>query len=392
MNPRVVKEATALQEAGHAVHVIATKLVDFVEPRDLDIMNRASWKVQRVDFTSLSVRRTERLLQEGAKRVWPVIRGAATQASSPLARRLKRAVDALPADLYIAHYPPALPAAASAAKRWNVRYAYDAEDFHLGDLPEATEHAPAKAVIREIEGRYLPGAAYVTAASPGIADAYAKEYSIQRPQVVLNAFPIPAVHKAPSPIGTARGPSVYWFSQTIGPDRGLEAALEAIARAKTRPHLYLRGTAQRGYARTIEARAHELGCDDRLHLLPPGLPSEMEALAAAYDVGLVGETGDTQNRRIALTNKQVTYLLAGLPALMSDIPAHAEFAKEAEGAVFLFRTGDPDDMARRMDALLGDPEKLAAARVRAFALGRERFNWETEAPKLVSIVEEATAR
>ena len=54
----------------------------------------------------------------------------------PLSPELVAAAATVPADLYIAHYPTALPAAALAAQRNGVIYAYDAEDFHLGDPPE----------------------------------------------------------------------------------------------------------------------------------------------------------------------------------------------------------------------------------------------------------------
>ena len=132
------------------------------------------------------------------------------------------------ADLYIAHYPAALPAAAKSAARHGARYAFDAEDFHLGDLPDLPKHEHERRRLRAIEGAYLPRAAYVTAASPGIADAYVKGYGIKRPAVVLNVFPLSRAPASTTPRGTVEpGPSLYWFSQTIGPDRGLEAAVAA---------------------------------------------------------------------------------------------------------------------------------------------------------------------
>ena len=195
------------------------------------------------------------------------------------------------ADLYIAHYPAALPAAAIAAQRHGARYAFDAEDFHLGDTPDGPEYDAQRQMLRAIEGRYLPGCAYVTAASPGIADAYVEAYDIARPTVVLNVFPRAQAPIRPTPRGTAApGPSVYWFSQTIGPDRGLECAVRAIGRAQSRPHLYLRGTPAAGFLDHLRKIASEADALDRLHVLPPAAPSEMVRLAAAYDVGLVGRT------------------------------------------------------------------------------------------------------
>jgi hypothetical protein len=105
----------------------------------------------------------------------------------------------------------------------------------------------------------------------------------------------------------------------------------------------------------------------------------MERLAAAYDLGLVAETGHTLNRQIALTNKLFTYALAGVPAVISDIPAHRDYTRQAGGSVRLFRADDPTTLAAAIDSfLLGDGHVLREARLAAFQLGQRRLNWEVE--------------
>lgn len=391
-NPRVVKEAATLAAAGHDVHVIATKVAAFVEPRDQEIMAGAAWGIERVAFDDRSKWRGERLRQIAARQAFQLTGSAklAVHAHSAFTRRLIKAAIAVRADLYIAHYVGAIPAAALAARWHGGKFAFDAEDFHLGDHPDHPDFALDKALIKAIEGRFLPDAAYITAASPGIADAYAEAYRVARPTVVLNVFPKSQAPAAPTGRGVAQpGPSVYWFSQTLGPNRGLECAVRAIGMAKSAAHLYLRGTASGAFETRLRALAAEAGAGERLHLLPPAAPSQMEALAAAYDIGFVGETGETLNRQIALTNKQFTYLLAGIPAAMSDVPGHNDFAAQAQGAAFLYRTEDPEALAGVLDLMLSDPERLASARRRAFALGQQRFNWEAEQGKLLECTEMA---
>ena len=178
----------------------------------------------------------------------------------PISPDLVRAAIRVPADLYIAHYPAALPAAAIAARHYGALYAFDAEDYHLGDFSEIPQHNAERRMVRAIEGRHLRGCAYVTAASPGIAEAYVKSYGITRPTVALNVFPRPQAPPGPTSAGTTvPGPSVYWFSQTIGPNRGLECAVRAIARTRSRPHFYLRGTLARNFADRLQKIAAEVG-------------------------------------------------------------------------------------------------------------------------------------
>lgn len=380
-NPRVVKEADALHEAGCKVNVIATRILDLVEPRDQALMRRIPWGLERVDLRSSLRWKLRRAGQLCARRAYAAM-GLARSADaglSALTQPLRRAALATMADLYIAHYPAALPAAAAAARMHCVRYAYDAEDFHPGDWPDDPLYDIDRRLVRTIEGYYLPGCAYVTAASPGIAEAYTEAYGIGRPRVVLNTFPLRHAAPAPTPGGTTQpGPSLYWFSQTIGPERGIECAVRAIGPARTQPHLYLRGTAAAGYASKLTDLARQAGAEGRVHLLPPDEPDRMEELATAFDAGLCSETGHTASRRLCLTNKLFSFLLAGIPPLLSDTPAHCRFAMEAGFTDLLYPRADPASLAQLLDRLLGDADRLAAARVQAWRLGQERYNWERE--------------
>ena len=68
-----------------------------------------------------------------------------------------------------------------------------------------------------------------------------------------------------------------------------------------------------GYLDHLQSSASSSEVAARIHLLPIESPERMERLAAQYDVGLVAETGHSQNRAICLTNKVFSFLLAGLP-------------------------------------------------------------------------------
>lgn len=388
-NPRLVKEADALAGAGYEVALITGDYSPWAREADKTIIVQRL-VVQRLCFGPLAALptrmyqflrvRAARFLVAAGVRNPAVVRAA----WHPIAPDLVTAAKRVKADLYVAHYPAALPAAAIAGRVHDAPYAFDAEDFHLGDRPDGDTYA---CMVRAIEERYLAGCSYVTAASPGIADAYASAYGIKRPTVVLNVFPRARVPTSPSPIEAAEScPSVYWFSQTIGPDRGLECAVRAIGRARSQPHLYLRGSPAAGFLELLRCIASEVGVANRLHVLPPAPPSEMERLAAGYDLGLSGEPGHTPNNRIALGNKLFTYLLAGLPIVASNIPSHVSFAADAGSAVRLYAADDAGELAAALDELLEDQRTLATARAAAFTLGQARYNWDVEKSVLLTRV------
>ncbi len=393
-NPRLVKEANALAEAGHDVYVISARYLPWAFCQDKQLLNpRCRWVVS-LPFGPHAppVKRIRQLVVQRLAR-WLVRMGmghehVAELAWHPLVPDLQAAASRVQAELYIAHYPAALPAAALAAQVHAGRYAFDAEDFHLGDFPENFAYEPQRQLLRKIEARYLPSCVLITAASPGIAQAYADAYGLPLPTVVRNVFPLAHAPEGPSARGSAApGPSLYWFSQTIGPDRGLECAVRAIALAKSQPHLYLRGFISTQYRHLLEDLARSVGVGYRLHLLAPAPPEQMERLAATYDLGLVAETGATPNRRIALTNKLLTFALAGVPAVISDIPAHRDYCQQAGAAVSLFRVEDPISLASSIDSLLNDSNALKERRAAAFKLGLEQLNWDREKQTLVKAIE-----
>jgi len=395
-NPRLVKEADAFSEAGNEVIVIAATFAPWAREADTAFGSRP-WNVLEPEpFGPLAppVRRGVQLVRYHGAR-WLVGHGFRSPpivhaAWHPVVPHLVAAAKRVRADLYVAHYPAALPAAATAARIHGAGYAFDAEDFHLGDPPDGPSYDRQRFMVDAIERRYLPGCAFVTAASPGIAAAYAEAYSIELPTVVLNVFPRSQGPSEPSPRGwMAPGPTIYWFSQTIGPDRGLEAAVRAIGVAECKPQLHLRGAPSSGFGDRLESIATESGVSGRLHLLPPAPPDDMVRLAAAFDVGLVGETGHSRNRRIALTNKLFAYLLAGIPALATNIEAHRGLAETAAKGLTLYNVDDPHSLARAIDGLLMNPATLAASREAAFRLGQNRYNWDVEKRVLLGCVDRA---
>lgn len=395
-NPRMVKEANALAAAGYKVSVICGDFVDWGEDVNRDLTTGGWEIVEAISFGRDSgvIRRAYRKSRVAAARRLVQAGATATRvlatAWHAIGPELIEATCRCKADLYIAHYPAALPAAAIAADRHGARYAFDAEDFHPGDLPDTPENARTNSLLRQIESRYLPSAAFVTAAAPLIAQAYAKEYSIPLPTVILNTFPLEQAPSGPTSAGTAKpGPSLYWFSQTIGPNRGLETAVDAISLARSRPHLYLRGRPAAGYKEQLNAKAEELGMNGRLHWLEIAPPTKMVKLAAEYDLGLSGEVGETRNRQCALTNKLFTYMLAGIPTAMSDIPAHRHLQESLGSAAKLFPVGDARAMAAGIDEWLRNAEALHTARQEAWRLGQERYNWEYEAVRLRDCVQTA---
>jgi glycosyltransferase involved in cell wall biosynthesis len=378
-SPRVVKEADALAGAGHAVRVVAVDALPDNGTRDLAVMAGRRWTLDRINL-----RRGDAIgfLHRASGAGWRTAAqhlGLADRYVSRYLGLLTRAAAARPADLVIGHTLAGLPAAVRAAEQLAARAGFDIEDYHSGELPSERRYDAERAIVTDVERRYLPRCARVTASAPGIADAVATRYGIPRPHVVLNTFPLaerPA--EAPRPRGAV--PSLYWYSQVIGPGRGIEDAVAAVAMLDMPVELHLRGTLDPGFAEHVVGRP-------RVVLLPPVPPPELVARAAEHDIGLALEQPVTENRALCVTNKLFTYLLAGLAVIATDTPGQREVLDEAPGAAFLYPAGQPAILAERVKRLLADPVELAQFKSAAWTAADRRFNWEHESQSLVSYLE-----
>lgn len=398
-NPRVVKEACALHEAGYSVRVVSGRNDPRCDDADRELLHRHVWTVQRVDHT----RRVGTLAPEflhRCARTWIRARPDSTSgawldrlAHHRAALALAAAAGEEPADLYLGHTVAGLAAAGHAATRHNARLGFDAEDFHPEETREAQLDPVLRSTVASIERRWLPRCVHRTAASPLIADAYVEAYGIPRPTVVLNVFPRREGLDAPR----ARPPGyvarrLYWYSQTIGPGRGLESLLASLGAGKFVGTLALRGRPVPGYVDHLRAVARGAGFGGDITVLPVAPPAELVTLAAEHGAGLALEERTPRNRDLCLTNKVFTYLLAGLPVVLSPTLAQRALAAEAGEAAFLLDETPGTESASRLVTWLLDPLAQARARARAWTLGQQRYCWDVEQTALLSALHAALGR
>ncbi len=387
-NPRLVKEAEALAEAGHRVHVIYGETHAGTLKRDEAVLSGAGWTSQAV---SLFNNRWRPLAWKAGQRFSTLLfkRGFRTlslacHASHPLFPGLRRAVLNYKADLYLGHCLPALPIVVAAARRHRARCGFDAEDFHSGENAEEGHGAVSNAIARLLESHFLPECNHLTAASPLIAKAYEATYGVA-PTTILNVFPLrEGVEPQPAPSLS----SFYWFSQTVGPGRGLEAFLEILRLLDCPVRIDLRGHVSDGYRKSLEAFV--AGSEVVLGLLPPDAPATMVGHAAGYTAGLALEQRDPVNRDLCLTNKAFTFLLAGTPVIFSRTRAQEALAGELGNAALMIDLDDPPATAKALKSLIENPELHRRACEAAHDLGKTRYNWDYEKHLLLNLIEAAT--
>ena len=397
-NPRLVKEADALHGAGHDVRVVAIWADATNGMRDDALMRSRDWRLHRIrvarrEWDSRFRWVAGSLTQAAARQAFD--RGVRTdairdQAASRFVRQLTRAAAREPADVIVGHNLQALPAVVRAARRigGDARVGFDLEDLHSGELPDEPSIEATRRLVSEVERRYLPECDFLLASADGIADEVVRQYGVRRPSVVHNVFPLSdrSVTTTEERRGGGGTVSLYWYSQVIGPRRGLEEAVTALSQLPPTVHLHLRGNRDESYAESLASLASELGVENRVHVLAPAPPDALVSLARQHDIGLALEQPTTLNRRLCVTNKFFTYLLGGIAVAATDTPGQRSMMSRVPGVGFTYPAGDANSLARGLSALVNDPAALAAAKQTAYEHAVKRFSWELEEPKLLDIL------
>ncbi len=389
-NPRVVKEADALANAGYDVRVLGPVFSEELRTEDETLLSDADW-THRI---SVDLRRT-------VAGTWVRLR---RKAGSWLTRRGWDTADALGygvkqtlrqarqenADLYIGH---------EEVGTWVVwqleqeaaRVGVDFEDWHARDLlPEDRGNRPVS-LLETVEQDLLHRSVHATTTSKVLAEAMAGAYDAPEPTVLYNAFRWEDRNTIDGEMrdrdGTGRV-SVHWVSQTIGPGRGLDTLCQALREIEIPVQVHLRGECRPDYrSRLDQMFPVEKGHTLYLHGLVS--PEALLSRIAEHDIGMALEQYEPASRNLTVTNKILHYLLGGLAVVATDTAGQEEVAAQAGNAVRLCPVNAPAEMAHQLRRMVQSDDHLETAQEYALRAAREEFSWEQQAPRLLKSVDAA---
>lgn len=380
-NPRLVKEAISLRSEGYRVHLVFTQYASSLLKEDSRILKmNPTITFDCLDWTDITFKSKFKRISSG---IYQKLCSKINQRlSSILFQRimvnrnfnwqLNKAIHAK-ADLYIAHNVGALAVAAEAAAVTSALFSFDAEDYHRAEALDAK----LLAAIVSLEGRYLPNAAYISAASPLIAEEYTSLFN-KKVITILNVFP-----RVMTPLCKGHDPdklTLFWFSQKIGSGRGIEEIIDAMGIVNDRSvELHLLGLHDSLTVKNLRDKAAMKGIGvNQLFFYDPISPDLLFEFAGRFDIGMATETGIPYNRDICLTNKIFTYIQSGLAVIASDTKAQGHLFKKHPETGRTYRKRDSHSLAESIRFFLHNPKELKASKTSNSFLGLQRFNWETE--------------
>ncbi|MEA5452432.1 glycosyltransferase [Leptolyngbya sp. CCNP1308] len=285
--PRPQKEADTLAAAGHEVMVAGVWFDAELAERDNVLLAEKAWTFYpALDFRPGQRDRIGvRLQATVARRLYRRLKIKTPALLGYGGRRLLRLAQTINADLTIVHSEAGLWVG-QRLMRQGYSVGVDFEDWFSQDLLPSARQARPTAWIAELEAALLRGCSYRLVPSQAMAEAIAAHYRVTQPTVVYNVFP---QTKTEQPQARAhRNLRLHWFSQTIGPGRGLELLFEALPYLTQPVDVHLRGTCAPANQAWL---AHQipLGWANHVHIHPTVPNGELPARIAENDVGLALE-------------------------------------------------------------------------------------------------------
>lgn len=310
-------------------------------------------------------------------------------------------IDSLDWELIHAHDVHHMGTAARAVARRRAEgrpaaWVYDAHEYVVGlpVYPPRTKRFVAAYV--DLEQEFIHRADAVITVTPALAEHLQEQYSLPvTPTVVMNSPQLqskahldgPGIREA---CDLADDTPLVVYSGGVTAARGVQTVVEALPEL---PGVHLAVVCvphnRTAPVQILRDLAQELGVADRVHMLDPVAPAQVPAFLTSADIG-IHPLVHFGGHEFSLPNKLFEYLHAGLPLVVSDCRALAEFVRGNEvGEVFVAE--DPRDCARAMREVLARRADLHRRIVEDTDL-LTPYSWEQQAESLRSLYRSLSGR
>jgi glycosyltransferase involved in cell wall biosynthesis len=375
-DPRVMRDATALAEAGHLVTVVDV-VSDVTKPAEEDIHGVHFKHI----FMPSYFTPTRFKLWFLVKLVIITIRG--------IIQLLK-----VQTDIYHAHVERAIPACYVAARLRNRPFIVDTPELTLTDPTYARWSRLNFLVRRLIRHMVSYSAGYITA-SPLYFQELSKLFGAKEMTLILNVPPYQVVAKNDrlrQHLNLGPEVRIALYQGYLQHDRQLDRFVRAATFLESSVVIMFLGSGPEEIVWELKSLIASEGVVDRVKIVSAVPYDELLEWTASANIGLTAAAPDQSlNNRLCLPNKFFEYLMAGLPVLSLQYDAIAEMIKRYDVGKVISSVA-PQDIGVAINEMLADHEGLARMSSNALAVARQEFYWEKESLKLLHLYDEILSK
>ena len=378
-NPRLVKEIRLALSFGYIAELICFEFDNWSKELNTELMqqmvgvNIISIPAGRYPFiywfVSVFTERFYRFLGKLFSLPTPLLSQAVSRRSNLLINALYKVSKP---DLVIGHNPGALWPSIVAGKLFNCKIGFDVEDYHPGE----GDFKYLQNLTKQLTLKLFPQLDYVSFASPLIMQSVINDVKrdFSNLLTILNYFPAEEITE---PTICNSGPvKLVWFSQNINAGRGLEFILPFVQQGIGYIELHLIGN--------LNADFHDVALKGIHNIVFHGSMSQntLHQQLGGFDIGLALEPAKDENNDLAISNKMLAYLQAGLFVVASNTKAQESYLGELpnHGICFDYKINDSSNV---LNNVIAQVDSIRAKRIIRYMDFKNR-NWENESVRLLN--------
>ncbi len=366
---RVMREATALVEAGFAVSIV-----------DIEC-NRELPRVEEIRGVHVRHIILPSWLTPTRFKPWFLIK--LVQAFICGVSQMTR----VPADIYHAHDEIALPACYIAARLRHKPLIFDAHELPMSE-PSVNRWLRLRALATCLLTYFIRYCAGVITVSAPIAAKIGHDYHLSEVTLVRNIPPYHVVAKTDrlrQYLGLGPNARIALYQGGLSPDRGLDRLISAARFLDDDHLLVIMGDGPQTIKSELAALIASEEVADRVKIIPAVPYKELLVWTGSANIGLIIYSLDySPNVSMCLPNKLFEYVMAGLPILASQLEAVADIINSFHVGHVLSSL-EPCAIAEAINGMLADSAALEQMQHNALCIAQSDFCWEKEQKQLVHL-------
>jgi glycosyltransferase involved in cell wall biosynthesis len=266
----------------------------------------------------------------------------------------------------------------------NIPIVYDSHEYFT-ETPELVNRKFVQGVWKKIEATLVPRLPWMITVNESIAGLFRNKYNVEV-FVVRNIPPRQTVTSAPADVSLPLvndQPIVLLQGSGINIQRGAEELVEAMQYVLHGQLLIIGGGDVIG---RLKQMAHDLQLTDKITFMPSMPFEQLQNYTRQAAIGLSIDKDTNINYRYSLPNKLFDYIHAGVPVLVTPLTEIKKIVDEWQVGETI-NSHEPRSIARHIDAMLADKEKLATYHRNCLAAAKA-LNWENEKQVLIKILKQ----
>lgn len=359
------------------------------DARSLNLAKTLASLGRRVCFVAIGSKREKLDFFEKAGVFFPIdvpAKGRAWRRFARFAYSAKKLIFETSAKNYLAADAYSLPIASNFAEKRNAKLLYDSRELYFALLGDKRKFR--QKILSSLEKKYIQKVDKIIVSGELDAKYLRYKYLLRQPiEILMN---LPPYRKAEGSnllretYSIDNNKRIIIYQGVILPGRGLIKSIGALHYLND---IVLCILGDGAYKDEVRKTAETLGVSDKVIFCGAKPYNQLHSWTCSADLGLVLIEPVSFSYKLALPNKLFEYFMAGVPPIVSRLPAMEEIINKTEAGILIEPEAEPRLIAFAIEYAL--KRKRYKALINRSLKAAKEYNYEKQTEKIINLLETA---